>query len=64
MSKQTYYYAASGVFLLVAFAHLARILNGWEVTISGVEIPMWMSSVAVVIAGYLAVSGFQFGRKI
>lgn len=64
MSKQTYYYVASGVLLLVAVGHLARILNDWEAMMAGIEIPMWVSYAAVVIAGYLAVRGFMFGRKL
>lgn len=64
MSKQTYYYAVSGVFLVIGVMHLVRILNGWEAVIAGAVIPMWASWAAVIIAGYLAVRGFQFGRKL
>jgi len=64
MSKQTYYYIVSGVFLLVAAMHLVRVLNGWEAIIAGAVIPMWVSWAAVGLAGYLAVRGFQFGKKL
>ena len=64
MSKQTYYYGVAGVFLVVAALHLARALGGWEAVIAGVEIPVWVSWVAVAIAGYLAVRGYQFGSKM
>lgn len=64
MSKQTYYYTVSGVFFLVGTLHLVRVLNGWEAVIAGVIIPMWASWAAVVLAGYLAVRGYQFGKKL
>ena len=64
MSKQTYYYAVAGVFLLLTVMHLIRIFNAWDAVIAGVEIPMWMSWIAVVLAGYLAVRGYQFGRRM
>ena len=43
------------VFALVAVVHLMRILQGWEVLVNGVSIPMWTSVVGVVIAGGLAI---------
>ena len=64
MSKQTYYYVVSGLFLVIGAFHLVRVLSGWEAVIAGVEIPMWISWAAIVLAGYLAVRGFQFGKKL
>lgn len=64
MSKQTYYYVVSGIFLILAVLHLVRILNEWEAAIGGVPIPLWASWVSVLLAGYLAVRGFQFGQKM
>lgn len=64
MSKQTYYYVVSGVFLIVGVMHLVRVMNQWPAYIAGVEIPLWVSWVAVALTGYLAVRGFQYGRKL
>lgn len=64
MSKQTYYYAVSGIFLIIGVLHLVRALSGWEAVIAGITIPVWISWAAVIVAGYLAVRGFQFGRKM
>ena len=64
MNKQTYYYVVSGVFSLVAVLHLTRVLNGWEGMVAGVIIPVWVSGIAVVVTGYLAVRGYQFGKKM
>lgn len=63
MNKKTYYFSVSVVFTIVAAAHLARIVYGWEAILGGVVIPMWASWAAVLIAGYLAVRGWQFAKK-
>jgi hypothetical protein len=40
--------------LLVAIAHLLRVLYGVEVTAGGLAIPMWMSVAATLLTGALA----------
>ncbi|NDP42698.1 MAG: hypothetical protein GZ089_08280 [Aromatoleum sp.] len=45
----------SVVFLsLLALLQLTRALLGWEVTVNGIVIPVWVSGIAFVIAGTLA----------
>jgi hypothetical protein len=34
-----------------------------EVIVAGWEVPMWLSAVAVVVAGYLAYEGFQMRKR-
>jgi len=63
MKKKTYYTLASVIFAVVAIAHAVRAFYGWDAVIGGVEIPLWFSWVAVVLAGYLAVRGFQYAKK-
>lgn len=63
MSKKTYYNTASTLFTVIAFLHLFRALNQWEAVVAGVPIPVWISWVAVLLAGYLAVRGFSYVRK-
>lgn len=60
MSDTIYHYIASILFSVIAVVHLARGLQGWEAVVAGVEIPIWASWVAVVLAGYLASRGFFF----
>lgn len=44
------------VFLaLIAILQLVRFLLRWEVSVQGVLVPIWVSGVACVIAGALAV---------
>lgn len=39
---------------LLALLQLLRVLLGWVVTVNGVQIPLWVSGAAVVIAAGLA----------
>lgn len=58
MSTKLYYKITATVFAVIAVLHAIRVLNGWEATISGFEVPLWMSYVAVLVAGYLSYRGF------
>lgn len=60
MSEKIYYTSSSILFSVIAIVHLVRIVHEWEAVVSGAVIPMWVSWVAVLIAGYLAVRGFSF----
>jgi fatty acid desaturase len=51
------------VFALVALAHLLRLVYGWEATINGAMVPMWLSIVGLLIAGGLAVMLWRESRK-
>lgn len=45
---------AVAIFILVAIAHFLRLVFGWEVTVNSLVIPMWVSVLALLIAGALA----------
>ncbi|MSO83735.1 MAG: hypothetical protein EXQ53_10645 [Acidobacteria bacterium] len=50
----------SGLFLtLLTCAQLLRLLMRWPVMVAGVDIPLWASVVAVLVAGSLAVWAFR-----
>jgi hypothetical protein len=54
------YIAISGsIFAIVAFAHLIRIIDGWEVVVNGQAVPMTISYLAFVATGMLAVWAFR-----
>ena len=42
------------VFALVALVQLARFVLAWPVSVNGVQIPVWLSALAAVIAALLA----------
>ena len=53
----------SVVFLsLLALLQLTRALLGWEVTVNGIVIPVWVSGIAFVIAGALALMLWRESR--
>ena len=63
MSDHAYALIAGIVFLLVAAAHLLRIIFGTPVVVQGVSIPMWASAIALVVTGFLSYEGFHFARR-
>jgi hypothetical protein len=52
------------VFLsLIALAQLLRFIAGWEVTVNGVIVPVWISGIASVVVGGIAVMVWLEARK-
>ena len=45
---------AAGVFALVAIAHLLRLFAGWEVSVNGINVPLWLSAVAFAFTAAFA----------
>jgi hypothetical protein len=54
---------AAGVFALIAFMHVLRLLFAWEVTLNGNTIPMWVSVAGMVLAGLLALMLWRENRQ-
>lgn len=50
------------IFALIALMHVLRLFLGWEVTLNGTAIPMWVSVVGLVIAVVLAVMLWRENR--
>ena len=54
------YTLVSGLFLtLLACVQLVRLLLRWPVRVAGVDVPLWVSGIAAVIAGALAIWAFR-----
>ena len=53
---------AAVLFALVAVAHAYRLVCGCEVLFGGHSIPMWVSAVALVVTGGLAVMLWREAR--
>ena len=51
------------VFSLIALMQLLRFVLGWEVSVNGVMIPLWVSGIAFVIAAGLAVMLWREMRR-
>ena len=63
MNRERYLLISAIVFTLVALAHLARIVLGWDAVIDGWSVPMAMSWGAAAVTGGLAYSGFVLRRR-
>ena len=59
MNQKTFVATAGVVFSLVAVLHALRLLLKWDAVIGGWSVPMWLSWVALALAGYLAYTAFK-----
>ena len=58
------YIVVSGVlFGVIAVVQAVRALEQWPVHIGGFDVPVWVSWVAMVVAGSLCVWAFRSGHK-
>ena len=55
VKRKTVHVVAATIFGIVTFVHAIRIANGWPFTIGTIALPMWLSWIAVFVAGLLAV---------
>ena len=54
------YTLVSGVFLtLLTCVQLLRIILRWPVRVAGIDVPLWVSGIAAVIVGSLAIWAFR-----
>jgi hypothetical protein len=54
---------AAVVFVLVALAQLLRLVLGWPVVVNGINIPLWASAIACLVAAGLAVMVWREARQ-
>lgn len=50
------------IFLVVALVHLLRLAFGWNVFLGDFAVPLGLSWLGVLVAGYLSYSSFHFAR--
>ena len=63
MSQKTYALLAGVIFLVIAIAHLARVVFRVPVVVEEIDVPMWASAIAVIVMAFLAYEGFHLARK-
>ena len=63
MSEHAFSLTGGIVFLLIALGHFVRIMFGMPFVVQGIAVPLWMSGVAILIAGFLSYEGFHFARR-
>ena len=59
MDQKTFVLLAGVIFAIVAVCHLLRIFMGWPIVIDTWTVPMWLSWIALVIAGGLSYFGLS-----
>lgn len=64
MSQKTFSLSAGLIFFVVALAHILRIAMGWHVVVAGWAIPMWVSWIAIPIAGFLGFEGLRNSKRV
>ena len=63
MKHGAFLLVTSAIFALIALLHALRLVYGWNVTIGEWTVPVWVSAVGFLIAGYLAFQGLLLKRK-
>jgi hypothetical protein len=63
MNQKMYFLSCGTVFFVVAAAHLARLIFGWEIAIAGWTIPHWISIPGFIVPGVLSVWGFVLASR-
>jgi hypothetical protein len=63
MNQRAFVLLTSSIFALIALLHALRLIYGWDVTIGEWTVPVWVSAVGFLIAGYLALEGSRLKRK-
>jgi hypothetical protein len=63
MNIRTFCTLAAAIFALIALLQLIRIVMGWSVTLNGLEVPVWASWIAVIVAGTLSLIGFRAAMR-
>jgi hypothetical protein len=63
MKTRVYLIVSALIFTLVALAHLMRLAQGWPVIMGSLSVPFWISSVAFLVCGGVAIWGFSLLRR-
>jgi hypothetical protein len=63
MKQGVYLLVTSSIFALIAILHTLRLFYGWKVTMEEWTVPVWVSWVGLLLAGYLACQGFLLKKR-
>ena len=62
MTQRTFSLVTAALFFLIALLHAVRLVLGWQVTVEGTVVPLWISWIGLAMATYLAYEGFRLAR--
>ena len=63
MNQRSYFLICGAVFLVIAAAHLTRLIIGWEIEIAGWTVPHWVSIPGLIFPGALSAWGFVLASR-
>jgi len=63
MKKQTFFALTSFIFALVALMHVFRLVYSWPAVMGSWNIPIWVSMIGVVVAGFLSYSAYRLMKS-
>jgi len=63
MRQKTYFLICAGGFFMVAAAHMARLIMGWEIAVGGWTVPRWISIPGLILPGILSAWGFVLASQ-
>ena len=63
MTQKLFNRIAGGIFAVIAVLHLLRLIYHWNALIANRPVPLGVSVVACIVAGYLAWQGFRLSKK-
>jgi hypothetical protein len=63
MTPRMFVLVSSCLFASIAVVHALRLAYGWRVTLGEWAIPIWVSWVGLLVAGYLSYQGFVLKNK-
>jgi hypothetical protein len=63
MKPKVYATITGTVFLVVALAHLLRVIAGFEFRVGAWNVPTWGSIIAAGVAGFLSYTGFRIATR-
>ena len=63
MNQKTFSIGAGVIFAVVALLHLVRIYMDGQSRSEKWSVPMWVSWIALVVAGWLAFIGLRFAAR-
>ena len=59
MKVRTFVLISSVIFGIIAILHLLRVIFVWDAQIGSLNISVWSSWIALIIAGFLSITGFN-----
>ena len=62
MTQRTFSLVTAVLFFLIALLHAVRLLRGWQVTVEGLVMPIWISWIGLAVAAYLAYQGYRLSK--